>query len=103
MRNRNEDWARWRGKFVNRLVRRNIYRFPEDFAFQLAKEELANLKSQVATSSSGWGGGRKSRLAFTEHGALQAANLPGSELSVEDRSANPLCFFAAHLTVVMCL
>jgi len=35
-------------------VRRNIDRFPEDFMFQLADEEFANLKSQIVISS--WGG-----------------------------------------------
>mgnify|MGYP000899336443 CR=1 FL=1 len=45
---------------LNEQVRRNIEKFPEDFMFQLTKEELENLKSQFATSSSGWGGRRKS-------------------------------------------
>jgi len=59
---------------LNEQVRRNIDKFPEDFMFQLTKEEFANLKSQIATSSSGWGGRRKPPLVFTEYGALQAAN-----------------------------
>ena len=42
---------------------------------QLTNEEFANLKSQIATSASGWGGRRKAPLVFTEHGALQAANV----------------------------
>ncbi|HJX31281.1 MAG TPA: ORF6N domain-containing protein, partial [Thermodesulfobacteriota bacterium] len=53
-------------------------KFPEDFMFQMTKEELANLKSQIATSSSDWGGKRKLPLVFTEHGALQAANVLNS-------------------------
>ena len=36
------------------------------------------MKSQIATSSPGWGGRRKSPLVFTEHGALQAANVLSS-------------------------
>jgi len=36
---------------LNEQVRRNIDKFPEDFMFQLSKEEFANLKSQIATSS----------------------------------------------------
>ena len=36
------------------------------------------LKSQIATSSSGWGGRRKAPLVFTEHGVLQAANVLNS-------------------------
>lgn len=63
---------------LNEQVRRNIDKFPEDFMFQLTNEEFANLKSQIATSSSGWGGRRKTPLVFTEHGALQAANVLNS-------------------------
>ena len=66
-------------KRLNEQVRRNADKFPEDFMFQLTKEELDNLKSQNATSSSGWGGRRKPPLVFTEHGALQAANVLNSE------------------------
>jgi hypothetical protein len=75
------DLARLYGVETRRLneqVRRNIEKFPEDFMFQLTKEEFANLKSQIATSSSGWGGRRKQPLVFTEHGALQAANVLNS-------------------------
>lgn len=39
---------------LNEQVRRNIEKFPEDFAFKLTKEEFANLKSQIATSSLDW-------------------------------------------------
>jgi len=55
---------------LNEQVRRNIDKFPEDFMFQLTKEEFENLKSQIATSSSGWGGRRKLPFVFTEHGNL---------------------------------
>ena len=60
-------------------MRRNIDRFPTDFMFQLTKEEFDDLKSQIAISSSNWGGRRKLPLVFTEHGALQAANILNSE------------------------
>jgi hypothetical protein len=63
---------------LNEQVRRNIEKFPDDFMFQLTKEEFENLKSQIATSSSGWGGRRKLPFVFTEHGALQAANVLNS-------------------------
>ena len=39
---------------LTRQVRRNIDRFPEDFMFQLTKEEVTNLMCQIGTSS--WGG-----------------------------------------------
>jgi len=65
------DLARLYGVETRRLneqVRRNIEKFPDDFMFQLTKEEFENLKSQIATSSSGWGGrgtggrGRRSEI-----------------------------------------
>ena len=63
---------------LNEQVRRNHDKFPNDFMFQLTKDEFTNLKSQIATSSSSWGGRRKPPLVFTEHGALQAANVLNS-------------------------
>jgi len=56
-------------KRLNEQVSRNRKRFPSDFAFQLEPQEFANLKSQIATSSS-HGGKRKLPWAFTEHGAI---------------------------------
>jgi len=64
---------------LNEQVRRSIEKFPDDFMFQLTQEEFDHLKSQIATSRSGWGGRRKLPLVFTEHGALQAANVLNSE------------------------
>ena len=61
------DLARLYGvetKRLNEQVRRNIYKFPDDFMFQLTKKEFENLKSQIATSSSGWGGRRKPPLVY---------------------------------------
>ena len=63
---------------LNEQVRRNIVKFPKDFMFQLTNDEFNNLKSQIATSSSGWGGRRKPSLVFTEHGTLQVANVLNS-------------------------
>jgi len=63
---------------LNEQVRRNIVKFPKDFMFQLTNDEFNNLKSQIATSSSGWGGRRKPPLVFTEHGTLQVANVLNS-------------------------
>jgi hypothetical protein len=68
---------------LNEQVRRNEARFPADFAFQLTPEELDDLKSQSATSSSQWGGRRKLPYAFTEHGALMAASVLNSPKAVE--------------------
>ena len=66
---------------LNEQLRRNRKRFPDDFLFELTTEEFANLKSRFATSS--WGGRRKRPLAFTEHGAIQAATILNSPRAVE--------------------
>ena len=62
----------------NEAVRRNIAKFPSDFLFQLTKEEVQSLISQSAISKTGRGGRRSLPWAFTEHGALQAANILNS-------------------------
>ncbi len=68
-------------KRLNEQVRRNMGRFPPDFAFTLSSEEWENLKSQIATSS--WGGRRKLPYVFTEHGALMAAGVLNSGRAIE--------------------
>ncbi|PKK86419.1 MAG: hypothetical protein CVT48_01070 [Thermoplasmata archaeon HGW-Thermoplasmata-1] len=68
---------------LNEQVRRNINRFPPDFMFQLTKEEMENWKSQIAISKSVTMGLRKRPYAFTEHGAVQAANVLNSDRAVE--------------------
>jgi hypothetical protein len=55
-------------------VKRNLDRFPDDFMFQLTREELANLKSQIVISS--WGGLRRaSPYAFTEQGVAMLSSV----------------------------
>lgn len=66
---------------LNEQVRRNTERFPPEFAFVLTNQDLADLKSQIATSS--WGGKRKRPLVFTEHGAVMAATVLSSRKAVE--------------------
>lgn len=65
-------------RVLNKAVKRNAARFPEDFLFQLTPEEFANLKFQNGTSSS-HGGRRKLPWVFTEHGAIMAATILNSE------------------------
>jgi phage regulator Rha-like protein len=68
----------------NEAIKRNRYRFPEDFMFQLTTEEVAALRSQIAMLKKGRGQHRKYRpYAFTEHGALQAANVLRSPRAVQ--------------------
>ena len=69
-------------KRLNEQVRRNRGRFPEDFMFQLNKEEFKILRSQIATSS-GWGGRRYPPNAFTEHGAVMAASILNSPQAIQ--------------------
>ena len=68
---------------LNQQVRRNSDRFPEDFAFKLTADEFAGLMLQIAISKKGRGGRRKLPLAFTEHGAIMAANVLNSPRAVQ--------------------
>lgn len=100
------DLARLYGvttKVFNQAVKRNVSRFPKDFAFQLTTAEVANLRSQTVTSnqealedyedtenrSQIVTGSQKHRdprfrpWAFTEHGALMAANILRSDRAVD--------------------
>jgi len=86
-------------KALNRAVKRNRDRFPKDFVFQLSQDDWKNLRYQIGTSSSDSKrqslryqigtaslrhGGRRSRpYAFTEHGAIMAANILNSRRAVQ--------------------
>jgi len=68
----------------NEAVKRNKSRFPADFMFQLTPEENASLRSQFAILKPGRGHYRKYRAyAFTEYGALMAANILNSPRAVQ--------------------
>src|SRR5262249_33671496 len=69
-------------KRLNEQVRRNLERFPRDFAFVLTAEEVAALRSQIATSNGGRGGRRYRPFVFTEHGAVMAASVPNTPTAV---------------------
>jgi len=77
---------------LNQAITRNIDRFPEDFMFQLTTVEASHLRSQFAISSlrsqfviskPGRGGRRYAPYAFTEHGAIMAANVLNSPRAVQ--------------------
>lgn len=57
---------------LNKAVQRNIKRFPDDFMFQLTKQEFDDLIFQSGTSS--WGGTRKLPYAFTEQGVAMLSS-----------------------------
>lgn len=61
-------------------VQRNVERFPDDFAFKLTNQEVANLKSQTVISS--WGGSRKAPHAFTEQGVAMLSSALRSSRAV---------------------
>src|SRR5688572_21579735 len=70
-------------KRLNEQVRRNLARFPADFMFQLTEPEAKSSRSQFATLNSRRGANVKYQpYAFTEHGAVQAANLLNSPHAV---------------------
>jgi hypothetical protein len=67
----------------NEAIKRNRQRFPPDFIFQLTREAFDGLISQNAMSKSGRGGRRALPYAFTEHGALQTANILRGERAIQ--------------------
>lgn len=69
-------------KRLNEQVERNLDRFPNDFSFLLNPQEVAILKSQIATSSSGYGGRRKPNRVFTEQGVAMLSSVLRSETAV---------------------
>ena len=68
-------------KRLNEQVNRNKERFPEDFMFQLTKEEMCNLRSQFATSS--WGGERYLSKAFSENGVAMLSSILKSKSAIQ--------------------
>ena len=67
-------------KRLNEQVKRNIERFPEEFMFQITREEFESVKSQFATSRNNMfvgqeGGTRKLPYVFTEHGITMLASV----------------------------
>jgi ORF6N domain len=62
---------------LNKAVKRNLKRFPEDFMFQLSEEEFKDLIFQNGISS--WGGTRKPPYAFTEQGVAMLSGVLSSE------------------------
>ena len=91
-------------KRLNEAVRRNIERFPDDFMFELTKEERnmleINLRSQIATSS--WGGNRYGTFAFTEQGVAMLSSVLRSKVAIEINIRIMRAFVAVRrMTVTM--
>ena len=81
------DLARLYGVSVKRLneqVKRNRERFPSDFAFQLTEQEVANLRSQIATLKHGRGQHRKYLPhVFTEQGVAMLSSVLNSKRAIQ--------------------
>jgi phage regulator Rha-like protein len=69
-------------KQLIRAVKRNLPRFPDDFMFQLNKEESENLRFHFGTSSQ-WGGRRYPPYAFTEQGVAMLSSVLRSKRAVQ--------------------
>ena len=70
-------------KALNRSVRRNLKRFPDDFMFQITDLENEFLKYQFGTSKKGRGGKQKLPLVFTENGVAMLSSVLRSERAIE--------------------
>jgi len=70
-------------KVLKQAVRRNIKRFPEDFMFEMTKEELALWRSQFATTSEDKKGLRYAPFCFTEQGVTMLSCILNSERAIE--------------------
>ncbi len=68
---------------LNQAVRRNTERFPEDFMFQLTKEELEIWRSQIVISNREKMGLRKSPLVFTEQGVAMLSSVLSSKRAIQ--------------------
>jgi hypothetical protein len=68
---------------LNEQVKRNIKRFPDDFMFQLTREEAEGLTSQFAISNKGRGGRRYLPYVFTEQGVAMLSSVLNSDRAIE--------------------
>ena len=68
-------------KQLKRQVKRNMERFPKDFMFTLTSKEVANLRSQIGTSS--WGGTRYIPMVFTEQGVAMLSSVLSSSTAIQ--------------------
>ena len=70
-------------KVLKQAVRRNAHRFPEDFMFEMTKEEFQNWRSQIVTSKSEKMGLRYAPFCFTEQGVTMLSCILNSERAIE--------------------
>ena len=70
-------------KVFKQAVRRNIDRFPEDFMFELTKQEFINWRSQFVTSNSDRMGLRYNPMVFTEQGVAMLSGVLRSKTAIQ--------------------
>ena len=73
-------------KNINKAMKRNINRFPEDFCFQLTEKEVENLRFQFGTSSlnkENYGGRRYLPYVYTEQGISMLAGVLKNDIAIQ--------------------
>lgn len=70
-------------KRLKEAVKRNHLRFPDDFMFEMTKDELKEWRSQIATSNSDKMGLRYAPYCFTEHGVLMLSSVLNSKRAID--------------------
>jgi hypothetical protein len=83
-------------KRLNEQVNRNKDKFGDDFSFRLTRDEMEDLRSQIATSSPEWGGNRYPPRAFTEHGVVMAATILRSPQAIQATRIVVQTFVTVH-------
>ena len=69
-------------RILNQAVKRNLKRFPDDFMFQMTKEEFEIWKSQIVISNSDRMGLRKPPFVFTEQGVAMLSSVLNSDRAI---------------------
>jgi len=85
-------------KRLKEAVRRNIGRFPEDFMFELSKEEYENLRSQIASLS--YESTRYMPFAFTEQGVAMLSSVLNNKKAIEINIAIMRTFVVLHNSIL---
>lgn len=70
-------------KYLKQSVKRNINRFPDDFMFELSKEEFEELKSQISKANSDKRNLRYAPMVFTEQGVAMLSSILRSDRAIQ--------------------
>lgn len=87
-------------RVLNQSVKRNIERFPEDFMFQLSKEEWENISSQFVMTSRSKRPKSALPLAFTEHGVVMLSSVLRSDIAIQVSVLIVRAFVAIRRSIV---